>query len=610
MINIDSDSSRHTAVSRMTESDKLKAYPYSRLLVEWSKVCDALCSTVIEYSDSGEGNVLALYPLEKLKTIVIPEWVRILIKLLLKTGLQQQTRQLTFSVEGRRLQTIVVGLQETSTTRIAAVFCFQQLPLRWQQNATAAFAEITGYLQEKRLFEEEQGILHELELAVLVSSEVNKGKKFREAVSNLVNEVAAQWNCSRVSLGITRSWGIKIAAISRVGSFESRIKLVRDIQEAMLECSNQDLEVLFPGIETSPVMTSAAAELAAGHGTTNTLALPVRYDGKIAGVLLLERSSNVGFALGDCQALRIMLELTTSRLVELEHASRWLGVRIARTCRHYLRYFLGPEHIGVKFVALLLLGCILFLIFSRGEYRIDASFVLEPQEKVVVAAPFDSFLKAVEVEPAEVVSGGRTVLGELDTSELVLQRVRVFAEQVKNAKEAALARSEHKTVEAQIAEAKASEAAARLALINLHLKQAKLVAPVSGYIASKEIDLKLGSPLQQGTVLFEILPNDNLRVEMFIAEDDIADVAIGQEGEIAVMGYPDRKIPIRVVQIFPVAQLEDEKNSFKVEADMATRPDWLKPGMEGVAKISAGERNRAWICTHAVINWLRLKLWI
>jgi hypothetical protein len=49
---------------------------------------------------------------------------------------------------------------------------------------------------------------------------------------------------------------------------------------------------------------------------------------------------------------------------------------------------------------------------------------------------------------------------------------------------------------------------------------------------------------------------------------------------------------------------------FRVEAQIdggnAAR---LRPGMEGVGKVSVGERSLIWIWTHGFFDWLRLALW-
>ena len=53
-------------------------------------------------------------------------------------------------------------------------------------------------------------------------------------------------------------------------------------------------------------------------------------------------------------------------------------------------------------------------------------------------------------------------------------------------------------------------------------------------------------------------------------------------------------------------------NVFKVRVlidDKATKP-WMKPGMEGIAKVYVDQRRYAWIWTHRLVNWVRMKLWL
>jgi hypothetical protein len=43
---------------------------------------------------------------------------------------------------------------------------------------------------------------------------------------------------------------------------------------------------------------------------------------------------------------------------------------------------------------------------------------------------------------------------------------------------------------------------------------------------------------------------------------------------------------------------------------MSHRPDWVRPGMEGTARIDAGSRAYPWIWTRRIVNWLRMRLWL
>ena len=90
----------------------------------------------------------------------------------------------------------------------------------------------------------------------------------------------------------------------------------------------------------------------------------------------------------------------------------------------------------------------------------------------------------------------------------------------------------------------------------------------------------------------------------------IADAREGMAGELATAGRPDEKIRFTIVRITPVAELAKQKNVFRARAELVDPPDWLRPGMEGVAKVEAGERHHVWIWTRRAVNWVRMKLWL
>jgi hypothetical protein len=62
--------------------------------------------------------------------------------------------------------------------------------------------------------------------------------------------------------------------------------------------------------------------------------------------------------------------------------------------------------------------------------------------------------------------------------------------------------------------------------------------------------------------------------------------------------------------VTPVTVAKDGKNHFLVEASLA--PDGagaVAPGMEGIAKIDAGEARLIWIWTRQLTDWLHLFWW-
>jgi multidrug resistance efflux pump len=251
-----------------------------------------------------------------------------------------------------------------------------------------------------------------------------------------------------------------------------------------------------------------------------------------------------------------------------------------------------------------------FVLFAKGEYRIAAPFLLEASVQQSVVAPFDSFLKSVSVEPGDAVTADQTVLGKLETAELRLKLAVLKAEQLGFEKERAFSMRDGKTAEAQMAEAQIAKLAAEIRLVALHIEQAALVAPITGRIVSENLKRQLGLPVEAGDILFEIAGIGQLRAELYVPEESIPEIRVGQSGELASVGYPDRKIPFRVERINPMAEVVNQKNVFAVRARLLESQGWMRPGMEGIAKISAGRRSYAWIWTHRIGDWLRMKLWI
>jgi len=126
---------------------------------------------------------------------------------------------------------------------------------------------------------------------------------------------------------------------------------------------------------------------------------------------------------------------------------------------------------------------------------------------------------------------------------------------------------------------------------------------------------QIGAPVKTGDVLFEIAPLESLRAELSVPEDQIADVEVGQHGELATVGHPESKLSFVVERINPVAEVVNQINVFKVRVklenvDLKGGQSWLRPGMEGVAKVDIGKKSYAWLWTRRLSNWVRMKLWI
>jgi len=387
------------------------------------------------------------------------------------------------------------------------------------------------------------------------------------------------------------------------------MQIVQDIEMAMEECLDQDVEILSPAPKESAYVSRAADKLSERYGPLNILSFPLRLETEVLAVLTLERPAKRTFRPDEIETIRLACELCTPRLVNLHESDQWIGAAIVTRTRKLMAGLVGPKHTWAKVVAILCFAAILFLIFGKGEFRAKASFVLEATYQQVIPAPFDGYIKNVEVEVGDMVEGGKSILAGLDTAELRLQLAAAKAEKAGYLKQASAAMRDGETAKAQIAQADADKAQAQIELLEYQISQASLISPLSGIVVKGDLKREIGAPVKVGDVLFEVCPLEALRAQLMVPEDDVYDIKVGQEGYLATASYPGHQIKFVVERINPIAEVVNQRNIFKVRVQLLETHSWMRPGMEGVAKVSVSKRPYAWIWTRKIVNWIRMQLW-
>ncbi|KPL20704.1 MAG: hypothetical protein AMJ75_11365 [Phycisphaerae bacterium SM1_79] len=441
-------------------------------------------------------------------------------------------------------------------------------------------------------------------------SAVNQQKKFAGAAMAFCNEVAAQWQCERVSLGFLKGRYVQLKAMSHTEDFSRKMKVVQDIESAMEESLDQDTEILSPVPKETAYINRAAEKLSNRYGPLAVLSLPLRLDGKVLAVLTLERPIEMTFNPDEVETVRLACELCTARLCNLYEYNRWIGATIAVKSHNIVATFLGPTHTWIKLTAILFCAAVIFLIFGRGQYRVEAPFVLEATVQQIIPAPFDGYIETINVEVSDEVEADTTILGSLDTAELNLNLATVKAEKAGSLKEAAAYMDRGEIAQSQIARAKVDQADARIKLLEYQISQAKLKSPINGIVVKGDLKREIGAPVKVGDVLFEVCPLELIRAQLFVPEDQIYDIKVGQEGYLATVSLPGQRIKFTVERISPIAEVVNQRNIFKVRVKLHETYDWMLPGLEGVAKVSIGERKYAWIWSRKIVNWIRMKLWL
>ena len=572
-------------------------------------LCSAESGAMVRIEGESQLQVLSLYPLTE-KPKALPEWLGRSINAI-RENLSAEDSSV-HALEGDGKHIILLPGEIAGVGQFLTVILVNNNNPQWLES-TRQKLELSSRLcklsAQNQTTEQLRAGLSQIHMATETLSAINAHKKFKGMVMALCNEITARWKCERVSIGFLKGRYVVLKGMSHTENFSRKMQIVQDIESTMEECLDQDVEVTFPAGDDSGFVNRAGQELSKRHGPMNILSLPLRREGEPAAVLTLERPAEKEFSIEDVEAIRLACELSAPRLVSSYESDRWIGARIAAKIRGMLGVIVGSEHTWTKLTVLLVLAGLIFIIFAKGQFKAEAPSVLEAVYQQVVPAPFDGYIKSVAVEVDDKVEGGKTVLGTLDTAELRLQLAASKAEKAGYLKQASAAMRDGETAKAQIAQSSADKTDAHIDLLSFQISQANLISPLSGKVVKGDLKRQIGAPVKTGDILFEVMPLESLRAELMVGEDEIFDVKVGQIGYLATFSYPGQRVKIEVERIEPIAEVINQRNVFKVRVKLLETHSWMRPGMEGVAKVHVGKRRYVWIWTRKIINWFRMKFW-
>lgn len=454
------------------------------------------------------------------------------------------------------------------------------------------------------------GLLQALGLA----TEVMQAPRFGAAALGLVNGLIRLHGLRQAVLCWRSGGSTEVVAISHLERFEKTSRLVQAMQGAANEVLAVDrvLSVDAGAVQDPDALPPPAhwALLQSLDGVRAVDGLPVRDSSGQTQAVVLCASDGAGLSPQALNDLLLMLELVLPQLTEARQQQMGLFTRARSAAVERLSVLFGPGRPWLKFWAVSLSLAFLVLAFGRMPYRVEANAQLATDSIRLLTAHNDGRLQEVLVDIGDLVVAGQ-VLSRMDTTDLRQQELEVRSELQRYQAEEDKARAAGALADQEVARFRRAQSEARLQRVLHLLGQTDIRAPFDGVVVEGERRNLLGASVRRGDTLFRVAQVQGLYLVLQLPERDIRDVALSSQGEVVLLSQPGTEIPFKVSNLVPMAQVKgDEGNHFLLKAEInAPVQGWWRPGMVGLAKIDAGDRNIAWILFHRLVDTLRLWFW-
>lgn len=434
-------------------------------------------------------------------------------------------------------------------------------------------------------------------------------RRFSDACSALVTELASRLGCEQVALGFLKRKRIRVAALSHTSGFGSRMNLVRDIGLAMDEALDQEDVILYPAPEAWDYrITRMHKDLYHAHMAGSILTVPLRAEGEMFGALTMERPADEPFDQETVELCDVIASLIAPILNEQRKNDRWLITKIFDTIGRQIVALLGPRYFWRKLITIGLAAVIYLGATTEGTFTVSAPSRVEGSVQRTIVAPFDGYIQTETVRAGAQV-GAEDVLATLNDRDLRLERLRWTTARNQRLIEFDRALATGERAEANIIRSQIDQADAQLALLDEQLSRTLIKAPFEGILVSGDLSQLVGTSVNRGQELFKIAPLDSFRVLLEVDETDVAQLDVGHEGQLRLSSSPDTPLFFTVQGITPVAMQRDGRNYFRVEAELDSAPDWVRPNMEGIGRVAIDERLIVSIWTRRLVNWAKMVAW-
>ncbi len=434
--------------------------------------------------------------------------------------------------------------------------------------------------------------------------------RFDAACAAVATELATQFHCERVSIGIRSGDNTELAGLSHNAEVKTRHDFSRSLVAVMDESIDQQHTLRYPEPEGQSLITLAAGKFSAQHGQHELCVLPLIFEQQCIGSIVLENPKGRAFSSDTCEVLEHISSFLAPVLDMKARTSQPWWKRLRQSPARLAHWLRKKDNAMAKLLMVTGVLAMVALSLPLATFRISAPAHVEGLVQRTLTSPENSYIKDVLVRPGDSVEKGQTLV-TLENKELELREQELHSklEQLEAKYGSALA-SRDRTQLAVIA-GEMEETRANLKLVRQQLSRSTIVSPFAGQIIEGDLTQSLGAPVKRGDVLMVLAPLGEYRVIFDVRDSDISELDLNQHAELALTSDPSQRYPLEIRRISPMAKVKDGQNVFEVEARLpdSSAQTRLRPGLEGLVKVEVEKRSPLWITLRGVLNWLDFQLW-
>ncbi len=431
---------------------------------------------------------------------------------------------------------------------------------------------------------------------------------------DIVAKIKNSYDLDQASIGFVQGKRVKVRAICGLDEIRLSNPGVRQIAAAMEECVDFEAPVLWQETvlgeaEDFECDMRLHRQWSRSIGGDSVGSVPLFYGEEIAAVLSVRNDATEPITHKTLEKLGKELEVYSSLIPVSRMAYRSLATHVTDSMRKAVTRVVGGGYRRTVTMSTLLALLLIWLVFGTMSFGVAVPCTIQGSETRTISSPREGILLESLAKAGEYVREGQ-VLARLDAEDELLRKQELEAQIRTLTAVSDKALADANAAQGRVLAAQQKELEAELALVEHRIREASIRSPSTGILLSGSLDKRIGARLAIGETLFEVAKTGKLSVEIHIPERWYEAGRTCEHIEFSANARPDERIPLDNFQLSPVARVKNGKNVFYGQSTDFEAPEYLSPGMSGIAHLELGRRPIWWVMSYRILDWLRMKFWI